>query len=90
MYSILLDNGKVKKTAKGVKSSYQQKFIKHEDYRKALYNKEETLCVNNSIQSRKHQVYSTSTIKKALSSFNDKRFLTENLSLAFGHKDIII
>src|SRR5437899_3110042 len=42
MYSLLLPGGKEKSTAKGVKRSHAQKYVKHEQYKNCLINETQT------------------------------------------------
>ena len=86
-------NIKTKQTAKGISRS-AKRTIKHEDYL-SIYN-EGALCsvTNHRLESRLHQIYTVSQIKRCLCPYDDKRYLHTNLingipnpntRYAFGH-----
>ena len=90
MYSVLFDNEKEKKTAKGIKSSVKDNEITHEDYRNVLTEKIQMKINQNTIRSNKHEVHSISQTKISLSCYDDKRYLKDDgiSSFAYGHKNI--
>jgi RNase P subunit RPR2 len=89
MYSLLLPNSKEKKTCKGVKRSYVSKVIRHKMYRDCLFNETPTSSNFFVIRSTKHELHTTEITKAALSPYDDKRYLLNNVdSLAYGHCDI--
>ena len=91
MYSLLRADGVEKKTAKGVNRSYQEKFIRHQNYRDCLASNLSSVekITSYSILSRNHNVYTVKQEKKGLSPFNDKKFFrADGKSFSFGHKDI--
>ena len=89
MYSLLQANGQEKKTAKGVNRNYQQKYIRHQNYKDCLDLSSVEKITTYSILSRNHNIYTVKQQKKGLSPFNDKKFFLEDgTSFSFGHKDI--
>ena len=75
MYSMVTEEGKEKKTAKGVKRSVLAKEIKHEDYKTCLFTKQECEHKMVSLRSEKHEMSSLEQTKKLLSSYDDKRYI---------------
>ena len=90
MYSLLLPNGKSKSTAKGIKSSFAKRHVKHELYQKCLFEQCSTTASYYQIGSKNHQLSTNQIKKSALSPFDDKRWLLSNSSdtLAHGHYKI--
>jgi hypothetical protein len=91
MYSLLLPDTMQKATAKGVKRSYAKKYLKHEEYRKCLFDECSTTASFHTIRSKNHQLRTENVIKEALSPFDDKRYLVKGTSdtLAYGHYKIM-
>jgi len=91
MYSLRLSDGSSKKTAKGIKKSFQKKHIVHQQYKDCLMNEMTTNAKFWTIKSLNHQLTTYETNKIALSPFDDKRFLLgkEGQTLAYGHHRII-
>jgi len=87
MYSNLADNGKVKKTAKGVKKSYMEKNIKHENYKAALFDKSQMRqsATFNMIRSRNHKIQSITVTKVGLCCFDDKRYILDDNIHTYAH-----
>jgi len=87
MYSLEMEDGKEKSTAKGVKRSHAQKHIKHQQYKACLFDKKETTATFHTLQSKNHKIKTEKLTKIALSCYDDKRFLLpDNInSLAYGH-----
>ena len=89
MYSILNYNGENKRTAKGVIEQVKKKQIKHEDYKKALFNSKTFVHCGSKIQQDKHQLYTVDITKVTLSPFNDKKWITRDgetfQSYSFGN-----
>jgi len=87
MYSLLLPDGKSKATAKGVQRSYAKKKIRHEQYLHCLTQQSTTTADYYNIRSNNHVVKTVQIVKRALSAFDDKRFLLPNSydTLAHGH-----
>jgi len=90
MYSLLMPNGKEKSTAKGIKTSYAKKYIKHDHYRHCLLNECVTTASYHQINSTNHQLSTCKIDKSALSPFDDKRYLLADSTdtLAYGHDRI--
>jgi hypothetical protein len=85
-YSILLDNCKEKKRAKGVQRHVVESKIKHIDYKIAYEEKVALYRETRRIGSVRHQLYTLSQRKLSLSSFEDKRtWVTANESRPYGH-----
>jgi hypothetical protein len=91
MYSILLDDGKEKKTGKGIKKCILKKNIAHDDYKNTLFSSKiedqrRTVSFNN-LRSRDHNIFMLRITKTGLSCFDDKRFLFDDgiSSYAYGH-----
>jgi hypothetical protein len=78
-----------KHVAKGIQANAMEN-IRFEDYMNQLMRPEENRLVNRRITSNLHKLYSVAIDKRALSAFDDKRWLLEDgiHTLAFGHKDI--
>ena len=90
MYSLQLPNGKEKSTAKGIKTSFAKKNIKHQIYRECLFNETTTTASYHQIGSKDHQVSTRNICKSALSPFDDKRYLQVGTTdtLAYYHYKI--
>nr|XP_042911395.1 uncharacterized protein LOC122272170 [Parasteatoda tepidariorum] len=72
MYSLSSEEGE-KKTAKGVVKNVREKKLKHSNYKKCLFENSRVRENMKSIVSKNHQLYSVTTNKIALCSFDDKR-----------------
>ena len=90
MYSYVKENNKEVKTAKGNKKCVVKNNIKHEDYKKTLFNKLQIHHKMKTIRSEKHQLGSYEINKVSLSCFDDKRYILEDgkSSYAYGHNKI--
>ena len=90
MYSLKTLDGKEKSTAKGIKTSYQKKHIKHELYKRCLFENLTTTASYHQIGSVNHQLSTNKIVKSALSPFDDKRYLLADSTdtLAYGHHRI--
>ena len=88
LYSFKTDDGKVKKTCKGVKKYVVKSEINLDDYRKTLYTHENKVISQNGIRSYGHEIFSQTQQKVALSCCDDKIFINDdNISCySFGHK----
>lgn len=95
MYSVLLDNGKEKKTGKGIKKLAMKKYISHEDYKRCLFSSEikdqRQLVSFNNLRSIDHNIGMYRFTKVGLSCSNDKQFLLGDgiTSLSYGHYSIM-
>jgi hypothetical protein len=93
MYSILLDNGKEKKTGKGIKKCCLKKNVKHADYKRCLFGSvkdQRQLVTFTNLRSIDHNIGLYRYTKVGLSCANDKMYLLDDgiTSLAYGHKNI--
>ena len=86
MYSYKKED-KVEKTAKGIKKNIIKGNIKHEDYKKVLFENEQMQHTMKTIRSERHELGSYEINKISLSCFDDKRYISENgiNSLSYGH-----
>ena len=89
MYSYIKENQKVSKTAKGIKKNVIKNNIKHEDYRKTLFNNEQMHHNMKTIRSQNHQLGSYEINKISLSCFDDKRYILDDGTLPM-HMDTMI
>ena len=90
MYSILLENEKNIKKAKGTTKSVNKKQITHKNYKQALFNKSVFKHGMNMLRSKDHQIYGLHLNKTTLSPFNSKHWIKKDgvHTLAYSHKDI--
>ena len=77
-YSLLTDDGKEDKKAKGTKKCVIKKMIKFNDYKKCLLNDEVILKSQQRFISKKHDVYTKNINKIALSNDDDKRIVSSD------------
>ena len=77
-YSLLTDDGKEDKKAKGTKKCVIRKMIKFNDYKKCLLDDEVILKSQQRFISKKHDVYTENINKIALSNNDDKRIVSSN------------
>ena len=87
VYSYMKDNEKGGKTAKGIKKNVIKNNIKHEDYKKVLFNNEQIYHTMKTIRSQNHKLGSFEINKISRSCFDDKRYILNNgiNSYAYGH-----
>lgn len=87
MYSILTEDGKEKKTGKGIKRSVLKKDIKHQQFKDCLFKQREYQHSMMNFRSECHQIYTIKQFKKSLSPFDDKRYILEDgyTTRAHGH-----
>ena len=85
LYSIKFQSG-VKQSAKGVQKSVK-KSLHHDLFTEVLSSKRSVEKLMTQIQSKQHQLLVTQVKKKALSAFDDKRFILDCgvQSSAYGH-----
>ena len=93
MYSFVTDDKYESKKAKGVKRAVVKNELKFADYKRSLFGEVKTdiqqIVQFNTIRSYKHEVYSISQNKIGLCSFDDKRYLLDNVNtLSYGHYKI--
>ena len=87
MYSILLDNGKQKSTAAGVKTCVRIRELIHDLYRRILYGSsmvttepqplEDYWIRQMTFRSHDHTVYTVDQCKVGLTRYDDKRWITQ-------------
>ena len=80
---------KEKHRAKGIQFA-AQRALRHRDYAQQLDQPTITSLTNRRIGAKSHRLFTIETDKRALCSYDDKRFLLDDniTSLAYGHKDI--
>lgn len=91
LYSYKVDGEKKDRSkCKGVKKAVVKNEIKFEDYKTTLTTRESKNISQNGIRSYKHQLYSETQTKTALSCNDDKVFICDNNinTYNFGHKNI--
>ena len=78
---------KEKSTAKGVKRSHAQKYIKHAQYKDCLFKEKQTKETFYILQSKNHLIKAANLEKFALSCYDDKRQLLPHTSntIAYGY-----
>ena len=91
-YSLLTDDGKEDKKAKGTKKCVIKKMIKFNDYKKCLLNDEVIFKSQQRFISKKYDVYTENINKIALSNNDDKRKVSSNKisSYSYGYKGAIV
>ena len=72
MYSFLLEGGKEKKTAKGVKKSVKEREIRHGDFKDCLFSRVPQQHAMLGFRSDCHQLYTEKLTKTSLSPYDDK------------------
>ncbi len=87
MYSLKVSEGNVKSTAKGIKTVYAKKYMKHDVYKASLFDEQLTSSSFFVINSKNHDVFTKRVEKDGLSPYDDKKFLLRNKesTLAYGH-----
>ena len=92
MYSIKTEEGKEKKTAKGILKVVKDKDITHQKYKQYLFGKLQMKHKQTRIIQENHKMYTATQNKVSLSPFNDKKWITRNnnafKSYSFGHYKI--
>ena len=87
-YSLLTDDGKEDKKAKGAKRCVIKKKVKFNDCKKCLFSDELILKSQQRFISKKHDVYTENINKIALSNNDDKRIVSSKKLIAI-HMDIL-
>jgi len=88
-YSMLADDGKESKRAKGVRRATLMRGITHADYKRAYRQQVNLFHLQRRIGSIDHQLYNLTYVKKTLSFFEDKRaWVSINRSLPFGNHQL--
>ena len=90
MYSILQDNDKNTKKAKGTVKCVVEKLITHQNYKDALFKKIAFKHGMDMLRSKDHQIFGIHLNKTSLSLFDSKRWIEADGvgTKAYGHKDI--
>ena len=90
LYSYKMFEGKEEKKCKGIKKSVVRKDISHEDYKECLFSGASQMRKMNVIRSRRHEIFSETVNKIALSANDDKRIILEDRisTLSYGHYKI--
>ena len=92
MYSILTNEGRGKRTAKGILRS-QQKKMHHDDYQKSLFQTESSSFTGKKIMQKEHGLYIAEIRKKGLCPYNDKKYIQRCNNIfetkSFGHYSLI-
>ena len=90
MYSLMKDNEKGSRTAKGIKKNVIKQQLQHDNYKDVLFNKKQLRHEMRLIKSEKHLIGSYVVDKISLSCFDDKRYIHNNgvTSYAYGHEKI--
>ena len=75
------------KKAKGVKKNVVKKYIRHEEYKEALFEKKTFHHGMDVLRSEGHHIYGQHLNKVSLSPFDSKRWIADNGvdTLAYGH-----
>ncbi|KAL4153215.1 hypothetical protein QTP88_001048 [Uroleucon formosanum] len=83
----ILDTEKEIKKAKGVKKNVVENKICFNDFENCLLTKESKYIKQNLFRTKKHDIFNVEQNKKALSVYDDKRFILDNGidTLAWGH-----
>ena len=92
MYSVLEENQKNIRKAKGVKKNVVEKEVRHEHYKEALFEKKQFCHGMNILRSEGHEIYGMHVNKVSLSLFETKRWIAYDgvHTLAYGHKDRLL
>ena len=86
MYSIKMPGDKSKSTAKRIKTSFAKRHLKHETYKKCLFEETTTTASYYQITSDNHTLRTKKIDKRCLSGVDTKRFLLANTfdTLSYG------
>ena len=93
MYSYLIDGEEDShRRAKGIQRAVVEREIRHEDYIEQLRQASPKSLVNRRIQSSFHELYTIRQEKRALSAYDDKRYMLEDgvHTLAFANRRLIL
>ncbi|VVC27494.1 DNA polymerase, palm domain [Cinara cedri] len=83
----IFENKNVIKKVKGVKKSIVKNKLCFNDFYNCLNNKNPKYVKQNTFRTDKHEIYTVEPNKKALSAYDDKRYILENGidTVAWGH-----
>ena len=77
------------KKAKGVPRNKVMKELSMKDYEEALHEQTSKNVTFNAIRSKNHQIYSITQTKVGLTSYDNKRYWTNDIdSVPYGHHSI--
>lgn len=87
MYSMVMGDGKEKKTGKGINKFILKKDVRHQVFKDCLFQLQEYQQSMMGFRSQQHQLYTIKQVKKSLSPFDDKRCIIEDgfTTGAHGH-----
>ena len=86
LYSYKMDQGKEDKKCKGIKKAVVKKSIRFDDlYKNCLFNQQPQMRQMNIIRSHKHEVFTETVNKVALSYEDDKRIICQDGINTFAH-----
>jgi hypothetical protein len=90
LYSYLTEDSEEHKRCKGVKRSVVANDIKFQEYKNTLFNRQQVSIKQNGFRSYKHQLFTETVSKVALSFNDDKSYILDNNinTLTFGHYKI--
>ena len=77
--------GKEEKKCKGIKKSVIKNNISHEDYKECLWSQKPQMRKMNVIRSHRHEIFSETVNKIALSANDDKRIIRKNKISTFAY-----
>ena len=78
LYAYKIEDQGEKRKAKGVKKYVIKKSFPFDDYKKCLFTEEEVVKEMNILRSEKHEIFSKTVNKVALSANDDKRLICKN------------
>ena len=85
MYSMLVSDGTIKSTAKGVTRAVKRKYLTHDEYKKCLTNLKPKIDEMYRIMQKDHKLFTVKQIKNSLSPFNDKIWMCKENDEWFTH-----
>ena len=86
LYSVkMYEDKKEEKKCKGIKKSVIKKTITHQDYKDCLISGKKQMRTMNIIRSHKHEIFTETVNKIALSANDDKRVIREDGIHTFAH-----
>ena len=84
MYSIELNDGSEKKTAKGIVRNVIKNNLKHENYKRILETGERMNSNMKMIRCIDHSIYTMNVTKVSLSAYDDKRYILDDGVSSYG------
>ena len=87
LYATKMDTGVESKKCKGINKTVTKNDIAFEDYKNVLFNQTKEMRKMNVIRSYKHEIYTETVNKTALSGDDDKRIVMKDRiqTMAYGH-----